>query len=59
MKEMVIENTSKQIDVEQLQFIRNKKDWTMKTQIGSKTLSNTFNKRQVLPNMVETLPFGY
>ena len=59
MKEMVIEDTSKEINVEQLNFIRNKKEWGIKTEVGNKTIKNTYNKRQVLENMVETIPFGY
>ena len=59
MKEMVIEDTSKEINVEQLNFIRNKKEWSIKTEVGNKTIKNTYNKRQVLENMVETIPFGY
>ena len=37
LKKMVIEDTSKQIEIEQLKFIRNTKNWTIKTEIGSKT----------------------
>jgi hypothetical protein len=59
MKEIVIEDNSKEINVEQLNFIRNKKEWSIKTEVGNKTIKNTYNKRQVLENMVETIPFGY
>ena len=59
MKEMVIEDTSKEINVEQLNFVRNKKEWSIKTEVGKQTITNTYNKRQDLENMVETIPFGY
>ena len=59
MKEIVLEDKCKKIEVEQLQFIRDKKKWNMKTQVGIKKLSNTFDKRIVLENKFETLPFGF
>ena len=34
MKEIVLEDKCKKIEVEQLQFIRDKKKWNMKTQVG-------------------------
>ena len=58
MKEIVLEDKCKKIEVEQLQFIRDKKKWNMKTQVGIKKFSNTFDKRIVLENKFETLPFG-
>jgi hypothetical protein len=36
MKEMVIENPFKEINVEQLNFIRNKREWSIKTEVGNK-----------------------
>jgi hypothetical protein len=59
MKEMVIKNPFKEINVEQLNFIRNKREWSIKTEIGNKKITDTYNKRQILENMVETIPFGY
>jgi hypothetical protein len=59
MKEMVIENPFKEINVEQLYFIRNKREWSIKTEVGNKKITDTYNKRQILENMVETIPFGY
>ena len=33
MKEKVIENPFKEINVEQLNFIRNKREWSIKTEV--------------------------
>ena len=59
MKEIVLEDNDKKIEVEQLQFIRNKSDWTMRTEVGNKTYKYTFNKRIVLDNKYDTLPYGF
>ena len=59
LKEMVLINPDKEILVDQLNFIRNNKKWTIKTEVRKKMLKNTFSKRQLLNNCVETVPFGY
>ena len=59
MKEMIFKERNKKITVDQLNFIRNNKDWHIRTEIGQKTISNTFNKRQILPDLYNTVPFGY
>jgi hypothetical protein len=38
MKEMVIENPFKEINVEQLYFIRNKREWSIKTEVRNKKI---------------------
>jgi len=58
-KEMAIENPFKEIDVEQLKFVREKKDWTVRTEVFSKKVKDTFNKRQILPNLIDTVPYGF
>ncbi len=37
MKEIVLEDNDIKIEFEQLQFIRHKSDWTMRTEVGNKT----------------------
>ena len=59
MKEMIFKERNKKITVDQLNFIRNNKDWHIRTEIGQKTISNTFNKRHILPDLYNTVPFGY
>jgi hypothetical protein len=59
LKNIIFEDTGRKIEVEQLQFIRNKENWSVKTQTGIKTLGYTFDKRFVLDNRYETLPYGY
>jgi UDP-2,3-diacylglucosamine pyrophosphatase LpxH len=55
MKEMIFKERNKKITVDQLNFIRNNKDWHIRTEIGQKTISNTFNKRQILPDLYNTV----
>lgn len=59
LKEMAIENTSKEIEVDQRYFTINNKNWTIKTETRKKIIKNTFNKRIVLHNGVDTVPFGF
>ena len=56
---MAIENSFKEIDVEQLKFVREKKDWTVRTEVFSKKVKDTFNKRQILHNLIDTVPYGF
>jgi hypothetical protein len=58
-KEMAIDDPFKEINVEQLNFIRNKTDWSIKTETFSKTVKNTYNKRQILSNLIDTVPYGF
>jgi hypothetical protein len=48
----------KVIEVEQLNFVKNTKEWSIKTETGVKACKYTFDKRFVLENF-ETIPFGY
>ena len=59
MKEMVLEDRNAYVQVDQLNFVRNSKDWNVRTETGKKTVSNTFNKRQILEDMCGTIPYGY
>ena len=56
---MAIHDPFKEINVEQLNFIRNKTDWSIKTETFSKTVKNTYNKRQILSNLIDTVPYGF
>ena len=56
---MVLENEDLVVEVEQLKFIREKKDWSMRTEIGQKKIKLTFDKRIVLNNKFETIPYGF
>lgn len=59
MKDMVLVDNEKQIEVDQLKFVRNKKDWSMHVEETKKKISYTFNKRVVQENKYETLPYGF
>ena len=59
LKSMVLENEDLVVEVEQLKFIREKKDWSMRTEIGQKKIKLTFDKRIVLNNKFETIPYGF
>jgi hypothetical protein len=56
---MVFDDKNIKVEVEQLKFIREKKDWSMRTEIGKKNLKLTFDKRIVLYNKFETIPYGF
>ena len=43
--DLVLKNTSNQIEFDQRSFITNIKKWTIKTEITKKVIKNTFNKR--------------
>jgi hypothetical protein len=58
LKEMAIDDTSKEIVVDQRYFTINNKQWTINTETRKKVLKNTFNKR-ILENKVETIPYGF
>jgi hypothetical protein len=58
MKKIVLEDNSLTLHVPQLKFIRNKTDWSMRTEIREKKMRYTFDKRIVLDNY-ETLPYGF
>jgi hypothetical protein len=59
LKDMIFNDNNMKVQVEQLQFIRDKKDWSMRTEVGLKNIGFTFDKRIVLNNKFETIPFGY
>jgi hypothetical protein len=56
---MAVYDTSKEITVVQRNFTINNKNWTINTESRKKILKNTFNKRIVLANKIETIPFGF
>jgi hypothetical protein len=59
LKSMVLDDKNIKVEVEQLKFIREKKDWSMRTEIGKKNIKLTFEKRIVLNNKFETIPYGF
>ena len=59
LKEMAVDDTSKEIVVNQRYFTINNKKWTINTETRSKVLKNTFNKRIILENKVDTIPYGF
>ena len=59
LRDLVLKDTSNQIEIDQRSFITNNKKWTIKTEITKKVIKNTFNKRIILSNMDETVPYGY
>ena len=56
---MIFNDNNMKVQVEQLNFIRDKKDWSIRTEVGLKNIGFTFDKRIVLNNKFETIPFGY
>ena len=56
---MIFNDNNMKVKVEQLNFIRDKKDWSIRTEVGLKNIAFTFDKRIVLNNKFETIPFGY
>jgi hypothetical protein len=59
LKDMIFNDNNMKVQVEQLNFIRDKKDWSIRTEVGLKNIGFTFDKRIVLNNKFETIPFGY
>jgi hypothetical protein len=59
LKEMAVVDTTKEIAVNQRYFTINNKKWTINTETRSKVLKNTFNKRIILENKVDTIPYGF
>ncbi len=51
-------NSEETISVEQNKFIRNKKDWTIRTETMLKQYRKVYDKRILFENF-ETLPFGF
>ena len=52
------ENQNKKIPVDQLKFVKNKKQWTIKTNIEKKNYGFVYDKRALFEDLT-TLPFGY
>ena len=58
IKDIVCENQDKKIVVDQLKFVKNKKQWTIKTNIEKKNYGFVYDKRVLFEDLT-TLPFGY
>ena len=58
IKNIVCENQNKKIPVQQLKFVKNKKQWTIKTNIEKKNYGFVYDKRALFEDLT-TLPFGY
>lgn len=58
IKRVVLEDREEMIDVEQMRFIRDKHDWTVRTDNSIKKYRFVYNKRVLFDNLT-TLPFGY
>lgn len=58
IKNIVCEDQEKKITVDQLKFVKDKKDWTIKSKIEKKNYGFVYDKR-VLFEDLSTLPFGY
>ena len=58
IKSIVCENQSSKIQVDQLKFTKNKKDWKIRTNIEKKNYGFVYDKRALFENLT-TLPFGY
>ena len=52
------ENQNKKIPVNQLKFVKYKKQWTIKTNIEKKNFGFVYDKRALYEDLT-TLPFGY
>ena len=58
IKTIVCENQNKKIPVNQLKFVKYKKQWTIKTNIEKKNFGFVYDKRALYEDLT-TLPFGY
>lgn len=58
IKNIVFNDRLRKIEADQIQFTRNKKNWTVKSEIYKKKYSFVYNKRVVLDDL-NTLPYGY
>ena len=58
IKNIVINDREEKIEAEQLKFIRNKHDWTVRTESAKKIYGFVYSKRVLLDDF-SSLPFGY
>lgn len=58
IKRVVLQNRDENIQVEQMRFVRNKNNWTIRTDNHYKKYRFVYNKRVLFENL-ETLPFGF
>lgn len=58
IKDIVCNDREKKLNVKQLKFIRNTKDWSISTEIIDKNYSFVYDKR-ILNENLTTNPYGY
>ena len=58
IKDIVCENQDKKITVDQMKFVKNKKEWNIKTKIEKKNYGFVYDKRVLFEDLT-TLPFGF
>jgi len=58
IKAIVCENQDKKITVDQLKFVKNKQEWSIKTKIEKKNYGFVYDKRVLFEDLT-TQPFGF
>lgn len=58
IKRVVLTDSDSNIEVEQMRFVRNKNDWTVRTDTTYKKYRFVYNKRVFFKDLT-TLPYGY
>ena len=58
IKDIVCESQDKKITVDQLKFVKNKQEWSIKTKIEKKNYGFVYDKRVLFEDLT-TQPFGF
>ena len=59
IKNIVTKDREGSIQVPQMIFVRDKKNWTISTEVRNKKYGFVYNKRKLIYDNLTTLPFGY